>query len=67
MSQALAPYSDEGLALETALNIGGHSYIINLVGPTKLPFNNLFIYSKKLAWNSDTVICILFFLKSKSI
>ena len=57
MFQALAHHSDEGLALETsALNVSGHSYIINLVDPTKLPYNNLFIHSKKLACNFDSVI-----------
>ena len=73
MFQALAPDSDEGLALETsALNVSGHSFIINLVDPTKLPHKDLpvlrIIHSKKLAWNSDSVICILhFFFKSKLI
>ena len=57
MFQALAPHSDEGLALETsALNVSGHSYIINLVDPTKLPYKDLFIHSKKLACNFDSVI-----------
>ena len=74
MFQALAPRSDSGLALETsALNVSGHSFIINLVDPTKLPHKDLpvlrIIHSKKLAWNSDSV-CYLhpsFFFKSKLI
>ena len=54
MFQALAPDSDEGLALETsALNVSGHSFIINLVDPTKLPYKDFpvlrIIHSKKLA------------------
>ena len=57
MFQALAPRSDRGLALETsALNISGHSFIINLVDPTKLSHKDLFIHSKKLACNFDSVI-----------
>ena len=52
------------VALETsASNVSGHSYIINLVDPTKLPYMDLFIHSKKLACNFDSVIWILnFFL-----
>ena len=54
MFQALAPRSDRGLALETsALNVSGHSFIINLVDPTKLPYKDFpvlrIIHSKKLA------------------
>ena len=65
MFQALAPRSDRGLALETsALNVSGHSFIINLVDPTKLPHKDLpvlrIIHSKN--WHGTLTLLFASFI-----